>query len=469
MNIKQLVFIVVLLSLGTVLGVMLERYLATGPDETARTETALEHALKHQQPGYVCPMHSQILSDAPGSCPICGMDLVAIKKDTSAETDNDDDYPVVSIRSGMINSLGVRVALVERGDLVRKIETPGFVQLLRKEKYSRYTAPAKGRVSRLYFTTGQWHETGDPLVDIDLDDLVLVQEKHLELLAAARQAAPASETLLNKQAVMSPAPSDGASDDMSENNASDTAGEDVGETAETRSDSHDATITLEKTRLLMQAAGMSDEQIKHLEETGETSPTITLYARHPGEVMELRVKQGDVVNARTMLFTLGGLMRATVLANAFQRDASWIHPGQEVDVVLPHNPDKVWKGRVSSGAVSINTNSQNIGIKFEFVAPSRVVKSGMYVVGNIYGRVKKGALMVPAEAVIYSGNEKRVIEALGNGQFRPVPVKTGISNDTDIEILEGLEEGDTIVVSAQFLIDSESSLQASYRRMAPVQ
>ncbi len=162
-------------------------------------------------------------------------------------------------------------------------------------------------------------------------------------------------------------------------------------------------------------------------------------------------------------------MRVSVLANAFQRDASWVRPGQDVDIILPHDSNHPWKGKVSSGAVSINTNSQNIGVKLVFNAPDSVVKSGMYVVGNIYGQVREDTLTLPREAVIYSRDEKRVIVALGNGRFKPVKVETGISNDREVEILSGLEEGDTVVVSAQFLIDSESSLQASYRRMKGVQ
>ena len=214
---------------------------------------------------------------------------------------------------------------------------------------------------------------------------------------------------------------------------------------------------------------MTDKQITALEETKKTSPQITLYAKHAGEVKELRVAVGDEVKSKGLLFTLGGLMRVSVLANAFQRDASWVKAGQDVDIILPHDSNKPWKGKVTSGAVTINTSSQNIGVKLTFNAPDSVVKSGMYVVGNIYGQVRKDTLTLPREAIIYSRNEKRVIVALGSGRFKPVPVETGISNDTEIEILSGLEEGDTVVVSAQFLIDSESSLQASYRRMTGVE
>ncbi len=321
-----------------------------------------------------------------------------------------------------INNMGVRVVLVQRKSLARKIETPGFIQQTRKESFSVLKAPAKGRVKKFYFRKGQWLEKGDALIDLELDDLELVQNKHLELL---------------------------------QKNTSDK------NTAEK--------LTTEQTRNLMLRAGMSEAQITHLENTQKTSPLITLYAKHAGEVKELRVSEGEAVKSNQMLLSLGGLLRVSVVANAFQRDANWIRPGNKVDIIMPHNAAKVWPGVVSSGATSINTNSQNIGVKLTFNAPDTEVKNGMYVVGHIYGKERKNVLAIPRDAVIYSQNNNRVIVALGEGRFKPVPVKTGIVSGDEVEIISGLQEGDTVVVSAQFLIDSESSLQASYRRMSGVE
>ncbi|MEE9492530.1 MAG: efflux RND transporter periplasmic adaptor subunit [Gammaproteobacteria bacterium] len=433
---KNIFFSILLVSAGLIAGFFLDKI------QNKNQETELESIAGHQHSSqYVCPMHSEILSHEQGVCPICGMDLVLVKKDSEMATDAS-DYPEVRIKSTVINNLGVRVAQVKRKTLVRKIETPGFIQQVRKEKYSRYIAPAKGVVSKFYFTTGEWLEKGEPLIDIKLDDLVLVQQKHLELLALEKQNNSVTESeIINKE------PNEDEEVSLSENTK----------------------LTAQGTHNLMKAAGMTDEMIAELEKTGKTSPTITLFASHEGEVKELRVSVGDQVKPKGMMFVLGGLMRVSVLANAFQRDASWVKAGQDVDIVLPHDDGTVYKGKVTSGAVSINVTSQNIGINLTFAAPHSIVKNGMYVVGHIYGQVENDALTLPRDAVIYSRDEKRVVVALGDGRFRPVLVKTGISNDTEIEITQGLEEGDSIVVSAQFLIDSESSLQASYRRLQPVE
>jgi len=412
-------FVLMVLATGLLTGVFAERhYFSSALNKN--TQTAIEHAEKHLNKQYTCPMHAEIVSTNEGVCPVCGMALVNIKQQTQ-----DDDVSIVRIPSGVINNMGVRVALVEKKNLARKIETPGFIQQTRKDSYTILKAPAKGQIKKFYFTKGQWIEKGQPILDIELDDLVLVQKKHLELIA-------------NNEA------------------NKDSAGNEIN------------SITTKKTHYLMSKAGMTNKQISHLEKTKITSPLVTLYASHQGEVKELRVGEGDTVKSNEFLLSLGGLLRVSVVANAFQRDASWIRPGYKVDIIMPHNTAKVWKGVVSSGATSINTNSQNIGVKLSFMAPDSAVKNGMYVVGHIYGEERENALAIPREAVIYSPHGNRVIVALGEGRFKPLTVETGIVSGNEVEIINGLEEGDTVVVSAQFLIDSESSLQASYRRMTAI-
>lgn len=437
------ILIILGLLAGVAAGIAVERYvLATRDAAGTDAGVDLDHARKHLDPTYVCPMHPESVSNEPGSCPICGMDLVAREAPDEDEAEADGS-PVVRISPVVINNLGVKTVTVERRTLVRKIETPGFIQQIAKDKYTTYQAPAKGRVVKFHAVPGQWLETGDPMVDFELDDLVKVQERHLELLAQ-----------VNVETGNIDAAQDGAKSGTVTGEAETGQQETKAEPVQTPA----------FTRALMLRAGMSDAQIERLEKTGETSPVITLHASHAGEMMDRKVAEGDTVDANGFLFALG-LMRVTVLANAFQRDASWVKPGQPVDVVLPHDSQQVWKGMVSQGAVSIDTSSQNIGVKLTFTAPGDKVKSGMYVVGNIYGQVSKDTLSVPREAVIYTQDEQRVIVALGDGRFKPVMVQTGISTGSEVEILDGLEEGEHVVVSAQFMIDSESSLQASFQRM----
>jgi Cu(I)/Ag(I) efflux system membrane fusion protein len=404
------------------------------PGTDSTNDGQLEPLAGQTQATYVCPMHAEIVSHEQGSCPICGMDLVPVKAETRRHADTDDDS-VVSIAPEVINNLGVRTAPVERTTVIRRIEAPGFVQQIRKADTTRYTAPVDGTVEALLFDTQAWLESDAPLFEFRSPAILAAQQKHLALLSAGAESATPETPEADQQ----------------DNDTDGTQPE--------------PTLTLEESRRYLGRLGMNKAAIEVLEENGQAGDSITFHSRHPGRAMELQVKQGAQVKAGDRLFELQGLVRASVLANAFQRDAAWIRTGQPVEVRMPHQSGVVWPGVVNQGSVSINPNTQNIGVRLSFTAPVDKVKSAMYVVATIFGEVKKNVLAVPPEAVMRGQTQDTVVLALGDGRFKPVEVRTGIETDAQVEILEGLEAGDEVVVSAQFLIDSESSLQAGLRRL----
>ena len=413
-------------------GFVVERYLSPAhrAPEVAGVGSGPGRKPVQAKATYVCPMHPQIVSDKSGTCPICGMALVPVKP-AAAETGTDaDGEPVVRIEPEVINNLGVKVARVTRTTLVRRIETPGFVQQIEPAQHVRVQAPFAAKIVALHFKPGQWLEAGKPLVTLESETLHTAEQAHIALLKAS--------------ALMEAKPHDSMPPAAAE---------------------ADHGMTLDESRAQLARLGLTDTAIQELERKRAPSPKLTLYAPYLGQITNLQVAAGDSVKNGAMLFELSGMARASVLANAFQRDAAWIQTGQAVEVRLPHVSSQMWSGVVNQGAVSIDPSSQNIGVRLSFTAPAHLLKSAMYVVATIHGDARPSVLAVPQEALIRTESEDRVIVALGGGRFKPVPVSTGIETGGQVEILSGLKEGDEIVISAQFLIDSESSLQASFQRM----
>ena len=413
-------------------GVVVNRYLSPvyrAPDIAGvGSGSGRDHA--HADTSYVCPMHPQIISDKPGTCPICGMALVSVKPAGAEAGTGVDEELTVRIAPEVVNNLGVKIAPVARTTLMRRIETPGFVQQIEPAKHVRVQAPFEARIAALYFKPGQWLEEGKPLVTLESEALRTAGQAHVALLEEGEPAATKSPDAAATAAAEEP-----------------------------------RRFTLEQSRAQLARLGLSSEDIRQLEQKRVASSKLTLRAPYDGTVTNLQVAAGDAVKSGAALFELGGLARATVLANAFQRDAAWIQTGQPVEVRLPHVSNQTWSGVVNQAAVSIDPSSQNIGVRLSFTAPAHLLKSAMYVVATIHGDARRGVLAVPQEALIRTESEDRVIVALGDGRFKPVRVRIGIETGGQAEILSGLREGDKVVVSAQFLIDSESNLQASFRRM----
>jgi Cu(I)/Ag(I) efflux system membrane fusion protein len=220
-------------------------------------------------------------------------------------------------------------------------------------------------------------------------------------------------------------------------------------------------------RSRLKALGIPNSQIKRLEKDRKASQTIPIYAPQDGVVASLTVRDGMYIKPATRVMSLADLSSVWLLAEVFERQADWVEVNQPAEVTLAFLPGRTWEGRVEYIYPSLDPVTRTLKARLRFPNPDEALKPNMYANVIIYGGPKDDAVVIPLEALIRTGREERVVIALGEGRFESRSVQAGIESGEWVEVLEGVQPGEDIVVSGQFLIDSEASLKASMMRMAP--
>jgi Cu(I)/Ag(I) efflux system membrane fusion protein/cobalt-zinc-cadmium efflux system membrane fusion protein len=351
-------------------------------------------------------MHPNVVQDEPGLCPICKMDLTPMKPIDPGSTE-------LELEPGVIQNTGVRLAKVERGALDRGVRTVGEVAVAEDER-SVINLRYDGWVERLHVTrTGDEVRQGQALLDIYSPELVSAQD---ELLLALR-----------------------------------TAGDDGPLTGSAR------------TRL--ENLGMTRSQIESIAASGEALQNVTVYSPTAGHVLHKDVVEGTRVKAGADLFHIGDLTRIWVLAEVYEFDAPWVVEGQSATMELSHSPGVRYLGSVGHVYPTLDPKTRTLKVRMAFDNPDMELRPGMFATVTIRVQGREGVLKVPTEAILRSGEGSSVYVAEGEGVFRAVDVITGLVGDGETEILAGLEDQQQIVVSGQFLLDSESQLRRSTAKL----
>lgn len=352
------------------------------------------------------PMVPQQRFDKPGKSPFMDMDLAP------KYADEEGDARGVSIDPRLAQNLGVRTADAALGRVERRVEAVGSVVWNERAVFVMQ-ARSGGFVEHLHARAPfDPVEKGQPLVELLVPDWAAAQEEYLLLVRAGR-------------------------------------------------DSGLADAARNRLRLL----GMSEEQIALVEKTGRPQTRITLHAPIAGVIAELGVREGMSVAPGAMLFRLVDLATVWVNAEVPEAQGTWLRPGTAVEARVPSFPDRAFRGRVDTILPEVNAATRTLRARVELANPGAKLKPGMFA-SLVFAESAGGkALLVPSEAVIRTGTRSVVIVAEGEGRFRQQEVELGIESGGRSEIRKGLAEGDKVVVSGQFLIDSEASLRATGRRM----
>ena len=356
---------------------------------------------------WVAPMDPNYRRDEPGKSPM-GMDLVPVYADEAGEGDG------VKISPSVENNLGVRTEAAQVRPLWRRIEATGYVGF-DETQISHINTRVQGWIVSLQVDAeGERVSKGDLLFELYSPELVNAQKEYLQALRRG------GDTLL--------------------------AGAE------------------EKLRAL----GMIPSEISALRKRGTASENIKIVAPQDGIVASLSVREGMFIQPNTTIMSLADLSTVWLQAEVFESQADWVAAGQAAEAQLDYMPGTEFSGQVDYVYPVLDPKTRTLRVRLRFDNPKERLKPNMYARVSIYGRLKPNALTIPREALIPAPGRDRVVVALGDGKFHVHEVMTGLESGEYVEILAGISEGDQIVTSSQFLIDSESSIAGSIQRLESV-
>jgi len=375
-----------------------------------------------ETPKYISPMHPWITSEEPGQCPICGMDLVPYDQFEGGGSGS-----TIEIDPVVVQNMGVRLSSVVRGDLQRNIRTVGIVGY---EEAGQTSVNSKiaGWVEQLHVNqTGQEVKKGQLLLSIYSPDLVSAQEEYLMALRNVER--------LQHSSI-------------------------VGVT-----DSTERLLAAAQTRL--RYWDIAPREIDRLRQTKVVQRALPLYAPFNGVVTDKMVSQGMFINAGMELYRLADLSRIWVYADIYEYELPWIAQGMAAEVEIPQL-GKTVTGKVNLLYPYADGVTRTVKARIELSNRDRQLRPDMFVTVRLQGRSVADSLLVPSEAVLDSGERQRVFVALGDGKFDPRPVTVGLRGSNGLVEVHGLHEGEQVVVSAQFMFDSESRLREAIEKMRAV-
>jgi Cu(I)/Ag(I) efflux system membrane fusion protein len=355
---------------------------------------------------YRHPMNPAISSPVPAKDSM-GMDYIPVYADETAG----DEGPVVRIDPALVQNLGVRTEAVSHGRLWRRIDAAGAVAY-DEALISHIHMRSEGWIEdlRVHFV-GERFDAGDTLFEIYAPALVNAQEEFLQALRAGQAR------------------------------------------------------LVETSRERLQLLGVDAEQVRELERSRMVRPRIQVRAPRAGVVTALNARHGMFVTPDMEVMSLADLSSVWLLVEIPERQSAWLALGQPAEVRLPAWPGEVFEARVDYLFPALDPRTRTLRARLRLDNPGERFRPDMFASVRIFAGPKDDVLSIPQQALIRTGRAERVVVALGEGRFRAVEVVSGMESGDWVEIRSGLEEGDQVVVSGQFLLDSEASIQASVLRM----
>lgn len=376
---------------------------------------------------YVCPMGYPEASDKPGVSKFCGMELIK-KKRSEVPFLSGKGIDEVRLSPSEMILANVGVSMVEYKSLEREINTVGKIDY-NETRQAHIAARIAGRVEKLYVNfTGEKVRKDEPLLEIYSPDLVTTQQEYI--LALENLDKMKNSTL--------------------------------------RESIENAQNLVESTRNKLLLWGITEEQILNLETAKKVQTTMTIYAPIGGTITEKEVVEGHYVKEGQDFFHIDDLSVVWMYADIYEYEISFVKLGQKIEVTTQAYPGEIFSGKITFIYPTLNPETRTLRIRAEFLNPQEKLKPEMFVNAKIKVSSRRN-LVIPTTAVLQTGKRDVVWVETQPGVFQPREVKTGVRAGDYYAILEGLKEGEKVVSSAGFLLDSESQLKLGGAAMSEME
>lgn len=390
----------------------------TQTTKQAQTETAKKPLF------YRNPMNPAITSPVPAKDSM-GMDYIPVYADGGSDGGV---VGTVKIDPVTVQNIGVRIATAEKQTLSRTIRTIGRIDY-DEQRLVRLHPKTEGWIEKLFVNkTGQRVRKGGALLSIYSPQLVSSQQEYLLAIKNRAELAKSPFKDIRERA-----------NDM---------------------------VKTARERLVLLDVPL--HQIRKLEKTRRVSKTLHIHSPSNGIVVKIGARKGQFVTPKTELYQFADLSRIWVYVDVYENELPWVRKGDVAEMQLVGIPGKTFRGRVSHIYPYAESKTRTIKVRLHFKNPGMLLKPNMFANITIYASRKVEAVVIPSEAIMRSGTRPVVFVVRAPGKFEPREVTLGISSDGKTQVLKGINVGEKIVTSSQFLIDSESSLREAVAKMTEI-
>ena len=409
---KSVIFILATVIIAFVFGIYTAPLFSTDEIKNSNSAVVLEEVSSEY---YTCPMHPHIHQQHEGDCPICGMSLVS-KQVEKEEVINkgDKSRPEIRVDSAVINNFGIKTTSVVRDNIYKNIRIYGYVNKVKKPEDIVLKSPVSGVVRFINHSDEEnKFYKNEVIFSLESDEILQLQKQYIKL----------------------------ANDKDVKN------------------------IRVLKQKL--STLGYTFDELKTLVKTNKPSNIYHLRYPDTGLLTVLNIKLKQEIKPGEIIGTLKPLYSISTYAKVFETQWIWLKPGQKISMSIRRFPGLTWEGEVRNVDDLGQSSTTAVKLIADFTENDKLdLRLGMQTEMTVYTESKNNVLLVPSSAVIRTGSKNVVVLAKDGGRFQSVDVVTGLDNDEFVEIISGLKEGMKVVVSGQFLLDSESELRAEISRLS---